>query len=348
MSLPFALPERPAVTPVRGRTTAQVRALAGPRTQDLPGFEGKWRDIVHYIVGITEEIWSDLAVDRIRATYAEDCVIHTSMGTTRGIEGVVAGTVQSIHAFTDFSTEHLTVAWAREGEDFYTSHLGFARSVNTGATPYGPATGASLARHFVADCVSRDNKIHTEWLARDNATGLKQMGLDPQAVARTLAEQPAPEPLVPLGPDAPGLPEPGDPATPHGWFERLFAHWNARAFADATAVYAPDAAAHWPGMREAVGPRAVAQLVIGLLASVPDGLFRVEHVCWAQEDDGPVVAVRWRLDGTSSPYGAIGAMPAGRPVATIGMSHYRFAGGLIVEEWTVFDEVAVIVQALRA
>ena len=349
MTLPFALPERPPVTRLRGRSVAGIRASAGPRNQALPGFEPKWRDIVHYIVGITEEIWSDLAVERIRATYAEDCVIHTSTGTTRGIERVIAGTVQSIWAFTDFSTEHLNVAWdVVDGGDFYTSHLGFARSVNTGATAYGPATDAPLARHFVADCVSRENKIHTEWLARDNMTGLKQMALDPVTVARELAQLPAPEPFVPLTADAPGLPASGDAATPHGWSERLFASWNARAFATAAGFYAADAVAHWPSLREGQGPRAVAQLMIGLLASVPDGLFRVEHVSWSEQDDGPIVAVRWRLDGTSSPYGAIGDMPAERPVALIGMSHYRFAGALIEEEWTVFDELAVLVQAWRA
>lgn len=348
MTTPFTLPERPPVTSLRGRSTTEVRALGGPRTQDLPGFEPKWRDIVHYIVGITEEIWSDAAVNRIRDTYADDCVIHTSTGTVRGIEGVIAGTVQSLWAFTDFSTEHLNVAWSRDTQGFYTSHLGFARSTNTGATIYGPATNASLARHFVADCISRDNKIHTEWLARDNRTGLMQMGVDIEAVARALAELPAPEPLAPSPADAPGLPEPSDAATPAGWAERLFAHWNARAFATAAEAYAPDAVAHWPGLREAAGPRAVARLMIGLLASVPDGLFRAEHVCWAEEDDGPVVAVRWRLDGTSSPHGAIGAMPAGRSVAMIGMSHFRLGGEGIVEEWTVFDDVAVLVQAFRA
>lgn len=340
------LPPRPPVTRLRGRTTAEAREGSG--AQDLPGFEPKWCDIVHYIVGITEEIWSDAAVDRIRATYADDCVIHTSMGTTRGVEGVVVGTVQSLWAFTDFSTEHLNVAWSHDERGFYTSHLGFARSVNTGQTLYGPATNAQLARHFAADCISLDNRIHTEWLARDNRTGLMQMGLDPVAVARMLAELPAPEPLAPLPPDAPGLPEPGDPATPWGYAERLFAHWNARAFASAAASYVGDAQAHWPGMQEAAGPRAVAQLMIGLLASVPDGLFRVEHVCWSEEADGPIVAVRWRLDGTSSPFGAVGDMPAERPVAMIGMSHYRMDGNRIVEEWTVFDDVALIVQAHRA
>ena len=347
--LPFSLPTRHFVAPIRGRSTADVRTLGGEATQDLPGFEPKWRDIAHYIVGITEEIWTDAAVDRIRATYADDCVIHTSMGTSRGIEGVIAGTVQSMWAFTGFSAEHLNVAWSRDGNAFYTSHLGFACSSNTGATLYGPATNAPLARHFVADCVSRDNKIFLEWLARDNTTGILQMGLDPVAVARMLAEQPVAEPFLPVAADAPGLPVPGDPATLDGWVAGLFAAWNARAFATAAVRYAPDAVAHWPGLREANGAGEIMRLFIGLLASVPDGLLRVEHISWAEEADGAIVAVRWRLDGTSSPYGMVGPMPAGKAVAMIGMSHLRFdESGRIVEEWSVFDDVAMMVQAFRA
>lgn len=51
------------------------------------------------------------------------------------------------------------------------------------------------------------------------------------------------------------------------------------------------------------------------------------------------------LDGTSSP---LGEMQGWKPVAMIGMSHFRFGDGGIVEEWTVFDEVAVLAQAYRA
>ncbi len=346
--LPFGLPHRPQVTRLRDRSTTEVRAPGGARTQELPGFEPQWRDIVHYIVGITEEIWTDAAVDRIRATYAADCVIHTSAGTTRGLDGVVAGSMQSMWAFTGFVADHLNVAWSEEGDDFYTSHLGFARSVNSGATSFGPATNASLARHFVADCVSRNNLMHTERLLRDHATGLIQMGRDPVAVARALAEVPVVAPFLPLPADAPGLPETEQPATLAGYVAALFAAWNRRAFAQGAGRYAENVVAHWPGLRAARDPRGVAQLVIGLLASIPDGLFRVEHVCWSDEADGIIVAARWRLDGTSSPYGALGEMPANRLVAMIGMSHFRFGGGSIVEEWTVFDEVAVLTQAYRA
>ena len=345
---PFPLPPRPPVTQIRGRTTAALRALEGPRTQDMTGFEPHWRDIVDYIIVITEEIWGDRAVDRIYDTYAADCIVHSSMGTQRGIAPVVAGTIQSLWGYTDYTTEHRNVAWSGDERDFYTSHLGFASSVNTGPTIYGPGTGAKIARHFIADCVSRDNLIHTEWLARDNGAVLRQMGFDPVAVATALAQVPTAEPLAPLAPDAPGRAVAGDRGTMEGWCAGLFADWNARAFSRLAEHYAADAVAHWPGLRGATGPRDIAHLAIGLNASIPDGVVRAEHVSWSEESDGPIVAVRWRIDGTSSPLGMLGPLPAGRPVALIGMSHFRFAGGRIVEEWTVFDEVAALVQALRA
>ncbi len=344
---PFALPPRPPVTQIRGRTAAALRAMEGPRTQPMAGFEPHWRDIVDYIIVITEEIWGDRAVDRIYDTYAADCVVHTSMGTSRGVEGVVAGTIQSLWSFTDYTTRHLNVAWSGDESDFYTSHLGFATSINTGPTAFGPATGAAIGRCFVADCISRDNLIHTEWLARDTGAIVRQMGLDPLATAQAMAQLPAPEPLVPL-PASEALPRTGDTATAQGYAAALLALWNARAFAVLGELYAADAVAHWPGLRTATGPRAITHLAIGLLAGIPDGQVRAEHVSWSEESDGPIVAVRWRIDGTSSPLGMLGPMPGGRPVALIGMSHFRFQHGRIAEEWTVFDEVAALVQALRA
>ena len=340
---PFRLPRRAAVTTIRDKNVAALRALTGERTQELPGFEPQWRDIVDYIVGITEEIWSDRRVDRIHDTYTADCIVHTSLGTVRGIAPVIAGTVQSLWAHEAYVSEHRNVAWSADGDDFYTSHLGYATMVNIAPTSFGPATGAVIARHFCADCVSRDNKIHTEWLARDNGAIVRQMGLEPLAVAQAMAQTPA---APPLSYDA-GEGVAGDPDTPEGYVAAIAAAWNARAFADLAERYAGDAVARWPGGRVGSGPREIARLPLGLIASIPDASFRAEHVSWSEESDGPIVAVRWRVDGTCSPFGMLGPMPAGRPVSLIGMSHWRFGNGRIVEEVTVFDEVAVLVQALR-
>ena len=44
----------------------------------------------------------------------------------------------------------------------------------------------------------------------------------------------------------------------------------------------------------------------------------------------------------------LGEVPGGKPVLVMGMSHLRFGGGSVVEEWTVFDEVGVLAQAYRS
>ena len=45
--------------------------------------------------------------------------------------------------------------------------------------------------------------------------------------------------------------------------------------------------------------------------------------------------------------GMLGDLPAGRPVAMRGSSHFRFGDGHVVEEWTVFDELDALTQAYR-
>ena len=112
--------------------------------------------------------------------------------------------------------------------------------------------------------------------------------------------------------------------------------------------YAPDAIVHAGGGRYAQGPRDIQTLFIHLLSAIPDGVLRVEHVCHSEERDGVIVAVRWTLEGRTAPGGVLGECPVGSPVRMMGISHLRLAGARIVEEWMLFDEVGVLVQAYRA
>ena len=353
--LPFSLPERPQVTRIRQRDTALLLVPTGNRTQPMAGFENSFTDIVDYIIRITEEIWTDRAVGRVYDTYDANCTIYTTSGIVRSIEKVIASTTMGLHAGPDGEVHHLNVAWSGdEAEGFYTSHLGYARSTNIGASPYGPATGKRLGRFFVADCVSRDNRIHTEWLVRDNGIAVRQMGFDMHETARRLAESATFEPPMMSAPtqlqaQASRQAYDGPTDTVEGWvaghFNRI---WNGRRFDLLAQAYAPDVIAHWAGGRVATGQRNLSSLIIGLLASIPDAMLRVENVCWSDETDGIIVAVRWTLEGTSRSGGLLGDVPAGRPVSVMGMSHMRFAGPVVVEEWTIFDEVAIIAQAYRA
>lgn len=348
--VPFELPGRPAVTRIRHVRTADVLNPSGPRTQPLEGFEDGFVDIVDYIVRITHQIWVDRAIGRIYDTYDPNCLVYSALGTIRTVEDIVANTMQSVSATADGESHHLNVAWSGDdAQGFYTSHLGYSRSTNSGPTMFGPATGRRIGRFFIADCISKNNLIHTEWLMRDNGAAVLQMGLDPHVVAQRLAEQaPGEMPVIAVPSRIPAHAPPEAKAdTAQGWVERHFDCWNTRRFDRLAAHYAPDVIAHWCGGRTASGLRNVTSLILALLASLPTSTVRVEHVCWSDETDGMIVAARWTLEGWTRTGGMLGEVPVGRPASIMGASHFRFRGGKVVEEWTVFDEIGTLVQIYR-
>ena len=352
--LPFALPERPPVTHLRHVDARGLLRPPGGRTQALGGFDDEFVDIVDYIYRITHRIWVDRALGMIYDYYDHVSTVYTPYGVTRTVEEVVAATATMINAFPDRESHFLNVAWSGDdAQGFYTSHLGFSRMTNRGPTVYGPATNKTVVIRTVADCISLNNQIHTEWLVRDNGAMVRQLGFDRHEVARRLAERGATDTL----PESPTprmygqqSPQPLDlPSETAEQYMRHFFHdvWNRRRLDRLGEVYAPGAIAHSGGGRVAVGVRNISALVIALLTSIPDAVMQVDHVCWSEETDGVIVAVRWRLEGSTQAGGLLGDAPAGRPVAMIGMSHFRFAAGRIVEEWTLFDEIGALVQAYR-
>ena len=316
----------------------------------MTGFEDRFTDVVDYIVRITDEIWQDRAIGYIYDTYSPDCTIYTSYGVIRGVDTVVRNTVAAIAAAPDSNTHHLNVAWAGgEADGFYTAHLGFDDATHRASGLYGPATGKRYATRFAADCISRENKIHTEWLVRDNGAMVRQVGFDLDEVARRVAERPIAEPYVVATP-APGTSGTQlDGGALEDWVQDLFdAIYNRRRLDKLGCFYARDAIVHSGGGRTIQGLPAISNLALGILAAIPDGLFTVEHVCWSDETDGVIVAVRWVLTGSSARGGLLGdQLSVGRPVFMMGSSHLRLAASRIVEEWTVFDEVAVLAQAYR-
>ena len=352
--LPFQLLERHPVIRIRQRDAREMTAGGGARTQPLRGFEDRFTDIVDYIVRITDEIWMNRAVGYIYDTYDPGCTIYSSYGVVRSVEEVIASTVTTLNAFPDGEIHHLNVAWSgNEQRGFYTSHLGHSRSTNVGRTAWGPGTGRRTSIRFVADCVSRDNRIHTEWLVRDNGAAVRQLGYDPHEVARRAAASPGYEAFV-VSPEtrlegqAPRGRLAVDTATVEGWARSLFHDvWNLRRLDWLADHYAPAVVAHAGGGRTAQGLRNYQALVLHVLAAIPDGVMRVEHVCWSEETDGVIVAVRWVLEGATAPGGVLGECPAGRPVFMMGMTHLRLDGGKVVEEWMLFDEIGVLAQAYR-
>ena len=75
-----------------------------------------------------------------------------------------------------------------------------------------------------------------------------------------------------------------------------------------------------------------------------DVAYRLEHIAARPLPGGDVaVALRWSLAGTHKGNGIWGE-PSGRELLVMAVSHYRLRGGLIVEDVTVFDELAILRQ----
>ena len=119
--------------------------------------------------------------------------------------------------------------------------------------------------------------------------------------------------------------------------------WNRRRFDRVKDFYAPDVNVQTAPGQELHGIQGVVAYVIAMLAALPDAVVAFDHFCDVEETDGYIAAVRWSLNGTHTGAGMFGA-PSGKPVAMFGMSHFRFKHGKIVQEWTVWDEIAVLMQ----
>ena len=353
-ALPFRLPPRPPVTRVRQVDPLELRAAKPARLQPMAGFDKGYADIVDFIVRITEEIWVDRAVGRIYETYDHACTIYSPYGVVRSVQEVVASTVSTLNGFPDGELHHVNVAWdSDEAEGFYTSHLGYSRSTNLGASNWGPATGRRIGVHFVADCVTRSNFVHTEWLVRDNGAVVRQLGLDPSVVARRIADGPSASQRVHSSPTAllGQAPRPSLQAVDDGvesWAHVMFDQlWNQRRLDRLGQYFSADSICHAGGGRVAAGLRNQQALMLSILSAMPDAVMQVDKVTWSDETDGIIVAVRWRLEGSSQPGALFGDCPAHKPVLLNGMSHLRLVGTHVVEHWMIFDEIGALVGIYR-
>jgi len=74
--------------------------------------------------------------------------------------------------------------------------------------------------------------------------------------------------------------------------------------------------------------------------ALPDMSVRVNEMV-AERD---LVAVYWTATGTNTQAG-MGFPATGKKITTVGMTLFRFKGGKICEEWSVFDMLSVMQQA---
>ena len=347
-----------AIPNVGGRDIAQILAPQGSPRQHIPGFDPEYADIVDYILRCTHRIWEQKDVGLIATHYGSDIVVHMMTGPALGMDGVIAGTSRTLSAFPDRTLTGEAVIWSDEGEGAYlSSHRITSTATNLGTSELGPATGKRITFTTIADCLCKENLIIEEWLVRDYSAMALQLGYHPRAVARIHAAADAAARGA-KGPradwrksamarvqDAPltvfanhALPNPHNDAHAfaHALFDQLVGH---RRFGRVREAYSP--AAHWsgPGGRRLFGWGEITGWFTALIGSFGDARFHIQHV--AAVDD--MIAVRWELAATHDG-GALYGAATGEPIYILAVTHWRIESGVIADEVTVFDEVALMRQ----
>ena len=354
-------PQQPPADPITKLTEHRdINKLMNPgpeKRQPMQGFDDDYVDIVDYIVRSTHKIWEERGVGLIYTHYNHNPRIHTANGLVYGREDWITATINTISAFPDIRIYADDVIWCGNDKDgYHTSHRNTVVATNTGYSSYGPPTGRKFVRRGIANCFVKENRIVEEWVVRDEMAIVRQLGLDPHAVVAKAAQQP---PLPGARPDHYGdiervlgqtTPAAFEPQSP-GQFDiedfvqqTLHDVWNWRLFNKVYDRFADNYRCHTAGDRDFVGLTDYLGFIMALLVAFPDAALRVDHLYWLGNDtDGYRVAVRWTLQGTHRGPGLYGD-PSGKRVNIMGISHYHVKNGKFVEEWTVFDEIAVLKQ----
>ena len=331
----------------------------------LRGFDDEFTDIVDYILRITQRIWEGRQVGLCRDYYSDDCPVYTLAGYTQGAEAVTQNTLKTLCSFPDRTLRADNIIWGGGDEQgFHTSHLIYSTMTHRGPGEFGAPSGRRAAIQVIAHCVVRENKIVAEWLVRDNYALCAQLGVDPGAWARARAQATLdPESRFArwlhaeharvLGPPREGSAVDADAvantcgACAARIARALGAIWNARLIGDCRLLYAEHARLHASARPVHHGLEAIQGFYLELLGALPDARIGIDYVCAQSMRPGDYVAVRWTLAGHHSGPSRWGEA-SGAPVLILGESHYRLEQGRVVEEWLVFDELAVLTQIERA
>jgi predicted ester cyclase len=338
---------------------SRIMSPGTEKRQSLKGFDDDYVDIVDYIIRCTHKIWEEHGVGLIYTHYGHNVKVWTSNGQIYGREAVIEGTLLTQAAFPDCRLYGDEVIWSGNDEDgFHTSHRITWTARHTGHSVYGPPTGRQVIRTGIANCLVKENKVIEEWICRDEIAVVKQLGLDPFEYAAKLARQEAAKGLKPVEGEVervigqatpPQFPEQTTEGLDVEYFVRRAYHeiWNWRLLNKIDQYCARDYRCHTTSRRDLYGLGAYKAFVLTMLASFPDAMLTVDHFyAMGNEQDGYMTMTRWSLQGTHTGPGPYGE-PTGKRIYLMGISHHRVVDGKMVEEWTYFDEVALLKQLAR-
>jgi predicted ester cyclase len=309
-----------------------------------------------YIRGWTDLIWDDFGLGRLGEHYATDMVVHGAYGPIRGMETVLRGSLVKKSAFPNrIGTTEDVVCEERGDDAFISHHRVFHSGPQEGWWTYGPPTGRNSESRNMAICLVRDGLVVEEWVVRDEFRVLSTLGLDPEAVARTLAFTDEPGGLF-------GTSAPADVVAVGESGVRPDSHREEAAFVDEfiTEVWGNRHLERVPEFtprdlflettraRVVTRPHNYQVDLAQMLAPFPDATIEVRDIAVnTAQEQGTRIGVLWRLSGTYGGAPVYGPV-TNSPVEILGASHFLMRGGTIIREWRVFDEIAVMAQVARA
>ncbi len=353
-----------SVLQVERRDYVNLAPQGRARVQSMEGFDDIYTDIVDYIVRCTHRIWDERNIGLIYSHYTHNCVVYGTMGTVYNREDIVHDTIQRIVTMPERRGMATHVIWnGNDVNGFYTSHLVTGSGRHSQSGQYGEATGRSFTTRTIADCMILKNRIYREWIVGDTMILFQQLGLDPQTYAETMAKVRIEKGLSTfdigenrrlLGQYPPeseadvSIANTELEATTLRWLHEAF---NKRMFGVMKDVYAPTVQYHGTLLREITGAAGVLHQYLGLIGSIPDAVFMPQHICSADcEEGGTKVAVRWLMEGHHLGFGILKSLgtPSGKRLQVMGISHFHYKNGKIAEEWTLYDEMSLLMQVKQA
>jgi predicted ester cyclase len=323
----------------------------------MEGF-GDFSDIVHYIEKSTYQIWDQKNLGLIYRYYTPTTVVHTSDGDTFGYEEVVRNSTIKMAAFPDIRDLIDDVVWTGNDRDGYRTSMRWTWTArNTGHGVYGPPTGRRVTVSGLANCIIRGENVVEEWVAYNELSLLRQLGLDVRDVlreaSRDLDGRTPTEAVGEVDRLVGQAPPPEMPPKPSEGFDvedfvRRSVHevWNRRMFGRIPAYYAPNYRCHGASDRELRGLTDFTRDVLATLAMFPDAAMHIDDLYYNDDGNGRYrTAVLWTMLGTHTGPGVYGP-PTGRRVRVMGITQHLIKNGKLVEEWTEYGEFSLMKQLL--
>lgn len=338
----------------------RIPADLGP-DQPMRGFESQYPNVIDYIVRITHHIWEDRNVEYIADCYTPTSQVFDDYGLQLGNQKIIADTHHTTGAFSNIRLIADEIVWAGDDQvGYHTSHRTLIRGTNDGDSKYGPATGKDVDILVIANCVSLENDIFLEHVLYNNSSLVQQLGFTLEDMAERMAsEHPAgwprddatwqqlrcaTSPKMPISQSQPLTGFDVD-AFVRQSFDKL---WRQRDMGALDRYYTAGFAFSGASDRSFTGGRSYALMLSDLFQCFPDLELQMDEVYWmGNENDGHLTSERWSAEGTHTGAGQFGE-PTGAKVQIWGITQHRIIGQRIVREWTLFNELDLMMQIAAA